>query len=296
MHLRMFEMARDAFHDRDEYEVIGGIISPVHDSYRKSDLVAGIHRCAMVNISVQSSDWIRLSDWECSEQTQWTRTRILLQYHQNYINSMLTDNDRTANSIPSWMPPNVLKHRGDKVQVKLLCGADFLESFGRPGLWSEDDVEAILREHGIVVISRSGSNPEQFIFQSDLLSKYEKNIDIVTNWVPNEMSSTLVRRLLRRGRSVKYMLDDLVVEYIRKHRLYVEASSTPSQCNCSAGQSLSPNHRNDNGCGNSNARNNRIEGRTSNDDNGGDEEDINGGGSDGYDVNNVANVGIDDRA
>lgn len=76
------EVARDAFHENDKYEVVGGIISPVHDSYRKPDLVGGVHRCAMVKISLQSSDWIRLSDWECNEQTEWTRTRLSLQYHQ----------------------------------------------------------------------------------------------------------------------------------------------------------------------------------------------------------------------
>lgn len=86
-------------------------------------------------------------------------------------------------------------------------------------------IEAILSEHGVVVISRSGNNPERFIFQSDLLTKYKKKIDIVTNWVPNEVSSTLARRHLRRGLSVKYMLDDYVVEYIRQQRLYAQDSS-----------------------------------------------------------------------
>lgn len=81
-------------------------------------------------------------------------------------------------------------------------------------------IEAILGEHGIVVITRSGNCPEKFIFQSDLLTKYKKKIDIVTNWVPNEISSTLARRHLRRGLSVKYMLDDNVVEYIRQQKMY----------------------------------------------------------------------------
>lgn len=80
--MSFIEIARDDFRERDEYEVIGGVISPVHDSYQKPDLALGKHRCAMIKISLQSSDWIRLSDWECSEQTDWTRTRISLQYHQ----------------------------------------------------------------------------------------------------------------------------------------------------------------------------------------------------------------------
>lgn len=48
----------------------------------------------------------------------------------------------------------------------------------------------------------------------------QRNIELITNWTSNNLSSTLVRRLLRRGQSVKYLLDDDVIEYINKHNLY----------------------------------------------------------------------------
>jgi hypothetical protein len=57
---------------------------------------------------------------------------------------------------PAWLPDDVLNvnsidepdnlmdklNNGDtgRVTVKLLCGADLLESFATPGLWSEEDV------------------------------------------------------------------------------------------------------------------------------------------------------------
>lgn len=71
-----------------------------------------------------------------------------------------------------------------------------------------------------MVITRSGSNPEQFIFDSDLLCKYRRNITIVTNWVTNDVSSTLARRLISRNLSVKYLLDEDTIDYINKHSLY----------------------------------------------------------------------------
>lgn len=70
------------------------------------------------------------------------------------------------------------------------------------------------------MITRSGSNPEQFIFDSDLLCKYRRNITIVTNWVTNDVSSTLARRLISRNLSVKYLLDEDIIDYINKHSLY----------------------------------------------------------------------------
>ncbi|XP_055696877.1 nicotinamide/nicotinic acid mononucleotide adenylyltransferase 3 isoform X3 [Phlebotomus papatasi] len=217
MHFRMFEIARDYFQQMGTHEVVGGIVSPVHDSYGKKGLVVAKHRIAMLKLALKSSEWIRMSDWE-TQQDGWTRTRITLQYHQNYINSLLSD-DSNRDTVPSWLPGN-LKQMTGTVQVKLLCGADLLESWNVPGLWENDDIEAILGHHGIVVISRSGSNPEQFIFNSDLLSKYRRNIEIVTNWVPNEVSSSMIRRLVSRGQSVKYLLDDSVIEYIMKNSLF----------------------------------------------------------------------------
>lgn len=55
------------------YQVIGGIISPVNDHYRKQDLVAAHHRVAMARLALQTSDWVRVDPWE-SEQLQWTET------------------------------------------------------------------------------------------------------------------------------------------------------------------------------------------------------------------------------
>uniref|UniRef100_A0A1B0CMR5 Nicotinamide-nucleotide adenylyltransferase n=1 Tax=Lutzomyia longipalpis TaxID=7200 RepID=A0A1B0CMR5_LUTLO len=217
MHFRMFEIARDHFQQMGTADVVAGVVSPVHDSYGKKGLVAAKHRTSMLKLALKTSDWIRVSEWE-TLQDGWTRTRVTLQYHQNYINSLLSE-ENNRETIPAWLP-NSLKQMSGTVQVKLLCGADLLESLSVPGLWENDDIEAILGHHGLVVISRSGSNPEQFIFNSDLLSKYRRNITIVTNWVPNEVSSTMIRRLLSRGQSVKYLLEDTVIDYIMKNSLF----------------------------------------------------------------------------
>lgn len=245
------------------HKVVGGIISPTHDSYGKKGLASALDRCAMVKLATQSSTWIRLSDWEV-HQNQWMRTQAVLQYHQNYINNHLNsgglggDGDEN-NHLAGWLPRGLRDSR-DPVHLKLLCGADLLESFAVPGLWADADVsfclgklfnfndsysklsqiEDIVANHGLVVITRAGSNPGKFIFDSDILTKYQvspesgkqvklstdtycifqNNITLITNWVPNEVSSTLIRRLLGRGQSVKYLLDDLVLEYIKRQRLF----------------------------------------------------------------------------
>uniref|UniRef100_A0A3Q4G2V3 Nicotinamide/nicotinic acid mononucleotide adenylyltransferase 3 n=1 Tax=Neolamprologus brichardi TaxID=32507 RepID=A0A3Q4G2V3_NEOBR len=116
---------------------------------------------------------------------------------------------------PSLQPPPPLM---------LLCGADVLESFGIPNMWKQEDIAEIVGRHGLVCISRSNSDPHKFIHQSDLLWKYRKNIHIVREWVTNDISATHVRRSLRRGQSVRYLLPDSVIHYIKEHGLYSSES------------------------------------------------------------------------
>lgn len=136
----VIEIARDYFAQMGSSKVLGGIMSPVHDSYNKQGLVTCSHRLNMLRLGLQSSDWIRVSEWE-TRQSGWTKTRVALQYHQNYINSFLNDGlngDVTDSELSNWVP-NLEKSSGP-VQLKLLCGADLLESFSVPNLWDPDDV------------------------------------------------------------------------------------------------------------------------------------------------------------
>ncbi|KAG7190253.1 hypothetical protein KM043_006372 [Ampulex compressa] len=202
MHLRMFEIARDHLHRMGTHMVVGGVISPVHDAYAKKELASATQRCAMLKLALQNSDWIRLSTWE---------TR------QNDAEDM------------DWIPENIKNNSDDTpIQIKLLCGADLLESFGTYDLWAEEDIDAIVGEHGLVVITREGSNPNKFIYDSDILSKHMHNIYIVTEWIPNEVSSTKIRRALKRGESVRYLVQDSVIDYVYKNGIYGAKTTTTS--------------------------------------------------------------------
>ncbi|CAL4129405.1 unnamed protein product, partial [Meganyctiphanes norvegica] len=104
-------------------------------------------------------------------------------------------------------------------ECKILCGQDVLSVF-KNSMWSGHFIEAIVGKFGLVVITREGSNPYKFIYESDILTKHQKNIHIVTEWITNEVSSTKVRRALRRGESIKYLVQDQVIDFIYKHSLF----------------------------------------------------------------------------
>ncbi|VDO16244.1 unnamed protein product [Rodentolepis nana] len=59
------------------------------------------------------------------------------------------------------------------IRVKMVCGADLLESFATPNLWSDEDMTALVRDYGIVCISRPGSDASRLLNEMDILSQYE---------------------------------------------------------------------------------------------------------------------------
>ncbi|XP_034743389.1 uncharacterized protein LOC117954041 [Etheostoma cragini] len=218
-HMRLFELARDHMHNTGQYQVVGGIVSPVSDGYGKQGLVLAKHRIAMAKLALQSSNWVTVDEWE-SQQPDWTETVVTMRYHygrilKEYEPSTGRHDDFSGNTTPLSSPCP---------QLKLLCGADFLDTFKIPGLWRDDHVEEVAGRFGLVCVSRGGLQPERAVHDSDMLSRQRQNIFLVREWVKNETSATEVRRALRRNLSVKYLIPDSVIEYIHQHNLYTEDS------------------------------------------------------------------------
>ncbi|KAM6948229.1 nicotinamide/nicotinic acid mononucleotide adenylyltransferase 3 [Aplochiton taeniatus] len=218
-HMRLFELARDHLQRTGRYKVLSGIVSPVSDGYGKQGLVLAKHRITMAKLALQSSDWVTVDEWE-SQQPDWTETVVTMRYHygrilKQYQQIASTDIDKNLNSLAvSSLPP----------RLKLLCGADFLETFKMPGLWLDGDVDEVVGRFGLVCVSRGGLEPERAVHESDVLSRHHGNIFLVREWVRNETSATEIRRALRRGLSIKYLLPDSVIKYIKQHNLYTEDS------------------------------------------------------------------------
>ncbi|CAN9503365.1 unnamed protein product [Ophioblennius macclurei] len=223
-HMRLFELAKDHMHSTGQYQVVGGIVSPVSDGYGKQGLVLAAHRIAMAKLALQSSSWVSVDEWE-SQQPDWTETVVTMRYHYGRI--LKEFEQRVGTHTDSSGKGTSLS--GPAPQLKLLCGADFLDTFKVPDLWLDDHVEELVGDFGLVCVSRGGLQPEQAVHESDVLSYHKKNIFLVKEWVRNETSATEVRRALRRGLSVKYLIPDPVIEYIHQHNLYTESSERKNE-------------------------------------------------------------------
>ncbi|XP_051894965.1 nicotinamide/nicotinic acid mononucleotide adenylyltransferase 1 [Pristis pectinata] len=232
MHLRMFELARDYLHETGKYTVIKGIISPVGDAYKKKGLVEACHRVTMIEKAVECSDWVTVDPWE-SKQGEWMETVKVLRHHYENLRKLYgndkrnsTQHRRAKKRKAEDVCPLIAKcdFKQDLPELMLLCGGDVLESFGVPNLWKKEDIEEILGRFGLVCISRLACNPQKCIYESDIIWKFRKRVHLVNEWIDNDISATKVRRALRRGQSVKYVIPDPVIAYIQQHRLYDQQS------------------------------------------------------------------------
>ncbi|KAH9298716.1 hypothetical protein KI387_030398, partial [Taxus chinensis] len=133
MHLRMFELARDALIS-DGYAVLGGYMSPVNDGYGKKGLASAEHRIKLCELACEDSSYIMVDAWE-AKQSSYQRTLTILNRVEFF-----------------WRASGIVNT--DSLRVMLLCGADLLESFTTPGVWIPDQVKLIFRDHGVVCISR----------------------------------------------------------------------------------------------------------------------------------------------
>ncbi|KAG5546717.1 hypothetical protein RHGRI_018780 [Rhododendron griersonianum] len=206
MHLRIFELARDALHS-EGFFVIGGYMSPVNDAYRKRGLISAKHRIEMCHLACKSSEFIMVDPWEANQDTFQRTLTVLCR-----IKSSLVESGRIS---------------GDSLKVMLVCGSDLLESFCIPGFWIPEQVRNICRDFGVVCIRREGQDIEKLISNDEILNEYKvifSNIKVVDELVPNQISSTRVRDCISRGLSIKYLTADEVIDYITKHHLYVNST------------------------------------------------------------------------
>ncbi|XP_020210186.1 nicotinamide/nicotinic acid mononucleotide adenylyltransferase isoform X1 [Cajanus cajan] len=200
MHLRMFELARDALNS-DGYCVIGGYMSPVNDAYKKKSLISAEHRIRLCHLACKSSDFVMVDPWEASQSTYQRTLTVLSRVHNSVCETGLVSRE--------------------SLKVMLLCGSDLLHSFGIPGFWIPDQVNSICRDYGVVCIRREGQDVEKTISKDEILKQNQDNIKVVDEVVPNQISSTRVRGCIARGLSIKYLTADEVIHYIREQQLYL---------------------------------------------------------------------------
>jgi len=195
-HLRILELSRDYVHRNLGLQVESAVISPVGDHYSEKKLQPASLRVEMVRLAVQNSPWITVDDWE-AKQERWVRTLDNLKRQQSIAQEATPEGQPTP-------------------RVMLVCGADLVKSFEKPGLWLPEHIISIIRDFGILAITRQGNGS----FLDAVPANLREQVHIIEEWCPNEISSTKIRYGLKNGLSVQYLVPDLVLQFIRERHMY----------------------------------------------------------------------------
>jgi len=197
-------MANDYFDLMEQsrkYKVIGGILSPVSNGYGKASLITAEDRLEMCQLGSEGHPFITVEPWETLK-SDWTPTLQVLKHFDEEIRKEIDPN----------------------VKVMLLCGSDLIEGFREPKIWNPTQLKELMETFGIVVIERTTGqytkSVDQEIFESDPLFQFRKNIFIIPQMVPTDISSSKLGLLIKRGHSIKYLTPDAVIEYIHMNNLY----------------------------------------------------------------------------
>ncbi|CAJ0594541.1 unnamed protein product [Cylicocyclus nassatus] len=222
-HLRMFERARDFLMRTMGCKVVEGIMSVAGDS--PSTRTPAKHRLRMVETAVRKNFWIRAGNYECNQPTP-VRQLAVLKHYQRKISQ---------------------KH-DEPIRMMYICGSEVLDELlavQADGccLWTHAEIKELLQKNGLIVLKRGRTHPSQTIYLTDVLRQYQKNIYVIEDETfPNDLRCSRIRTAIRRGESVKYCLDDDVIEYIHDHNLYqTSTDSDNEQCTSALSTSSAPN-------------------------------------------------------
>lgn len=182
-HLLLAEQARE-FTGLDEV-----MFMPSGNSYMKdsSEIASGEHRLAMTELAIEDNPFFSLSTLEM-ERGGATYTCDTLR---------------------------ILHQKHPRTQFYFILGADNLFSIEN---WK--DPEIILGSCHLIVTARGDSKEADIEKQaSHLEQKYHTQVILLPER-KIDISSSEIRERLSKGKSVRYMVPDKVLTYIKEHQLY----------------------------------------------------------------------------
>lgn len=181
-----FSLAEQLLNNDTNIEKI--IFVPVSHRYNKNGLVSDEHRFNMLNLVCEKNPRFEVSDIEITS------------YKQPYT-------FETLQAMQKIYP---------QYEIRLIIGTDNLKELET---WYK--FEELLANFKVIVFSRNDDNAEEIIKNHKLLSKYFSSFVINTISIKTNLSSTFVRNELKNKKSIKYLLPEEIIDYIKLNNLYL---------------------------------------------------------------------------
>lgn len=164
------------------------IFVPVSHKYNKRDLIEDKHRYNMLKLICDKNPKFGVSDVEFHSKTQPYTLETMRAMQDQY----------------------------KEYEVRLVIGTDNLRELKT---WYK--IENLLQEFKIIVLSRDEDDINKIIKEDKLLSKYKSSFIKSSSAIRTNLSSTLVRNLIKEKKEVRYLLPDEIIDYIKDNNLYL---------------------------------------------------------------------------
>lgn len=171
----------------NELDIEEIIFVPVSDNYNKKGLnnkVTAEDRCNMIKLSINDNERLSLNTIEVDKIDRQLKTIETLE---------------------------LLK---DKEDLFLIIGSDNLPYIS--GWYRGED---ILSKFKLIVVERGEESIDDIISNNVILSKYKENIYPIKT-VNTSISSSLVRNNIIKNKSIKYLVNENIIDYIKENNLY----------------------------------------------------------------------------
>lgn len=181
-----FLLAEQIYNELENIEKV--IFLPVSSKYVKSGLLSNEHRFNMLKLVTDKNEHFELSDIEMKQKEQ--------------LNTV-----ETLELLQEYYPNNILY---------FVIGTDNLKEIST---WGK--ANALVSKFKILVLERGDDNFEEIINNDEFLIKHRDSFILLKENIRTNLSSTFVRKNIKEGKSVKYLMPDEVLKYIKNNNLYI---------------------------------------------------------------------------
>ena len=182
-----FSVAEQIINEIDDVEDI--VFMPVNSNYIKAEKpIKNEHRYNMLEMI-------------CRDNPKFNVSRLELDY------------DRVLTTIETL---KILKEKYPDNEIIFATGTDNLQE-----LETWNNCQDILDEFKLIIFERGHDDFDTIVGKSDFLKKNKNSLIKLENNYKTNLSSTYVREKLRRGKSIKYLTPDCIIDYINKNNLYI---------------------------------------------------------------------------
>lgn len=180
-----FLLAEQIYNELENIEKV--IFLPVSSKYKKNGLLSNEHRYNMLKLVIDKDEHFELSDIEMRQTEQLNTFETLELLQKEYPNNILY----------------------------FVIGTDNLKEIST---WKT--AEELASHFKILVLERGNDDFEEIMNNDEFLIKYKDSFILLKETIKTNLSSTLVRKNLKEGKSIKYLIPNDVLQYIKDNNLY----------------------------------------------------------------------------